>query len=137
MACATCSSRQGGGQYAWLKSSSAGRPIYFVCLPVGRDFKNQIGFGLDDPCAILIVNEESPGGPAMEDAKPWLKGEETCNVLLWNGVPLSVSAPNSVLLKITETVIGSVAVAPGVKLIAVGRSIFGTCTFGDSGCADR
>ena len=43
------------------------------------------------------------GGAAMEDAKQWLKGEETCNVLLWNGVPLSVAAPNSVLLLITET----------------------------------
>jgi elongation factor P len=43
------------------------------------------------------------GGAAMEEAKQWLKGEETCNVLLWNGVPLSVAAPNSVLLQITET----------------------------------
>jgi elongation factor P len=40
---------------------------------------------------------------AMEDAKQWLKGEETCQVLLWNEVPLSVAAPNFVLLKITET----------------------------------
>lgn len=41
--------------------------------------------------------------PAMADAKQWLKGEETCNVLLWNGVPLSVAAPNTVILKITDT----------------------------------
>ncbi|WP_439640912.1 elongation factor P [Nevskia sp.] len=40
---------------------------------------------------------------AMADAKQWLKGEETCTVLLWNGVPLSVAAPNTVILKITET----------------------------------
>lgn len=40
---------------------------------------------------------------AMSDAKQWLKGEETCTVLLWNGVPLSVAAPNTVVLKITET----------------------------------
>lgn len=43
------------------------------------------------------------GAAAMEEAKQWLKGEETCSVLLWNGVPLSVAAPNSVLLQITET----------------------------------
>jgi elongation factor P len=40
---------------------------------------------------------------AMIDAKTWLKGEETCTILLWNGVPLSVSAPNTVQLTITET----------------------------------
>ncbi|HZP11333.1 MAG TPA: elongation factor P [Nevskiaceae bacterium] len=43
------------------------------------------------------------GKVACEDAAKWLKGEETCRVLLWNGVPLSVSAPNTVVLKITET----------------------------------
>jgi len=43
------------------------------------------------------------GAAAMEDAKQWLKGEESCSVLLWNGVPLSVAAPNTVELKITET----------------------------------
>lgn len=43
------------------------------------------------------------GDAAMADTKQWLKGEETCTVLLWNGVPLSVAAPNSVLLQITET----------------------------------
>ncbi len=43
------------------------------------------------------------GAAAMIDARQWLKGEETCTVLLWNGVPLSVAAPNSVTLKITET----------------------------------
>jgi len=40
---------------------------------------------------------------AMSEAKQWIKGEETCTVLLWNGVPLSVAAPNTVILKITET----------------------------------
>ena len=43
------------------------------------------------------------GSAAMEEAKMYLKGEETCTVMLWNGVPLSVAAPNFVLLKITET----------------------------------
>lgn len=48
------------------------------------------------------------GEPAMVDAAPWLKGEESCTVTLWNGQPLSVSPPNFVVLKITET-------EPGVR----------------------
>ncbi|MFK8066794.1 MAG: elongation factor P [Gammaproteobacteria bacterium] len=40
---------------------------------------------------------------AMIDAKQWLKGQETCEVTLWNGDPLSVTAPNFVELQITET----------------------------------
>jgi elongation factor P len=40
---------------------------------------------------------------AMADAKMYLKGEEVCVIMLWNGVPLSVAAPNSVMLKITAT----------------------------------
>src|SRR3546814_5580510 len=43
------------------------------------------------------------GEAAMADAAQWLKGEETVRVTLWNGVPLSVAAPNTVELKITET----------------------------------
>jgi elongation factor P len=39
----------------------------------------------------------------MGEATKWLKGEEMCDVTLWNGNPLSVSAPNFVILKITET----------------------------------
>src|SRR3546814_4422039 len=39
----------------------------------------------------------------MADAAQWLKGEETVRFTLWNGVPLSVAAPNTVELKITET----------------------------------
>ena len=39
----------------------------------------------------------------MADAAQWLKGEEECEVTLWNGSPLSVAAPNFVILKITET----------------------------------
>ncbi len=41
--------------------------------------------------------------PAVEDAAQWLKGEEICEVTLWNGSPLSVAAPNFVILQITET----------------------------------
>ncbi|HET7359973.1 MAG TPA: elongation factor P [Rhodanobacteraceae bacterium] len=40
---------------------------------------------------------------AVGDAAQWLKGEEECVVTLWNGVPLSVAAPNFVELKIVET----------------------------------
>jgi len=45
---------------------------------------------------------------AMVDAEKWLKGNETCIVTLWNGAPLTVSAPNFVELTIVET-------DPGVK----------------------
>ncbi|HSR63388.1 MAG TPA: elongation factor P [Gammaproteobacteria bacterium] len=40
---------------------------------------------------------------AMADAAKWLKGEEICVVTLWDGVPLTVAAPNFVELEITET----------------------------------
>lgn len=40
---------------------------------------------------------------AMTDASKWLKGNETCVVTLWNGAPLTVSAPNFVELEIAET----------------------------------
>ena len=40
---------------------------------------------------------------AVEDAAQWLKGEEICVVTLWNGTPLSVAAPNFVILQITDT----------------------------------
>lgn len=40
---------------------------------------------------------------AMADAAQWLKGEEACTVILYNGRPLNVTAPNTVILKITQT----------------------------------
>ncbi len=40
---------------------------------------------------------------AMVDAKQWIKGQETCQLTLWNGEPLSVNAPNFVELQIIET----------------------------------
>ncbi len=43
------------------------------------------------------------GETAMIDAKQWLKGQEVCDVTLWNGEPLSVVAPNFVELEITES----------------------------------
>ena len=40
---------------------------------------------------------------AMADAAKWIKGQEECEVTLWNGSPLSVAPPNFVILKITQT----------------------------------
>ena len=40
---------------------------------------------------------------AVGDAAQWLKGQETCNVTLLEGQPLSVTAPNFVELQITQT----------------------------------
>jgi elongation factor P len=37
------------------------------------------------------------------DAAQWIKGEETCVVTLWNGLPLAITPPNFVELKIVET----------------------------------
>ena len=43
------------------------------------------------------------GKTAMEDAAPWIKGEESVRVMFWNGSVLSVTAPNTVELTIVET----------------------------------
>lgn len=40
---------------------------------------------------------------AVADAAKWIKGEEVCQVTLWNNSPLSVAAPNFVELTISET----------------------------------
>ncbi|MEQ8231943.1 MAG: elongation factor P [Gammaproteobacteria bacterium] len=40
---------------------------------------------------------------AVGDAAKWIKGQELCEVTLWNDVPISVTAPNFVVLRITET----------------------------------
>jgi translation elongation factor P (EF-P) len=53
-----------------------------------------------DPATFEQISADKP---ALVDAAQWIKGEETCKVLLWNGVPLSVSAPNFVELQIVET----------------------------------
>ena len=42
------------------------------------------------------------GETAVGDAAQWLKGEETCIVTLWNGVPMAIQAPVFVTLKITD-----------------------------------
>jgi elongation factor P len=40
---------------------------------------------------------------AVGDAAKWIKEQDLCNITLWNGAPLTVDAPNFVILKIVET----------------------------------
>jgi elongation factor P len=44
------------------------------------------------------INEATLG-----DAKLWLKEQDICILTLWNGIPLAVTPPNHVILKIIET----------------------------------
>jgi elongation factor P len=37
------------------------------------------------------------------DSKKWLKEEDICEVTLWNGIPLLVTPPNFVVLKVVDT----------------------------------
>lgn len=43
------------------------------------------------------------GEAAVGDAAKWLKEQDLCVVTLWNNVPLTVSPPNHVELKIVQT----------------------------------
>lgn len=40
---------------------------------------------------------------AVGDANKWLKDQDMCEVTLYNGLPISITPPNFVVLKITET----------------------------------
>jgi elongation factor P len=40
---------------------------------------------------------------AVGDASNWLKEQDVCVITLWNAVPISVTPPNFVVLKITDT----------------------------------
>lgn len=40
---------------------------------------------------------------AVAEAKMWIKDQDMCILTLWNNAPLSVTPPNFVVLKITET----------------------------------
>jgi elongation factor P len=42
-------------------------------------------------------------GHAVTEAKNWLKEQDHCQITLWNNVPLTVTPPNFVELKIVET----------------------------------
>lgn len=52
--------------------------------------------------------QHAANAAAMGDAVKWIKEEDFCDVTLWNGFPISITAPNFVTLKVTET-------DPGVK----------------------
>lgn len=43
------------------------------------------------------------GEAAMEDAAPWIKEQDVCQVTLWNNEPLTVTPPNFVELEVTQT----------------------------------
>lgn len=43
------------------------------------------------------------GKTAMEEAKKWIKEQDTCHVVIYNGTPLSIEPPIFVTLKVTET----------------------------------
>lgn len=45
---------------------------------------------------------------AVGEAAHWLKGQESCIMMLWNGQPLSITPPNFVELKVLRT-------DPGIK----------------------
>lgn len=45
----------------------------------------------------------SAGEAAVVEAKQWLKEQDMCTVVAWNGDPISISPPNFVELKIVET----------------------------------
>ena len=40
---------------------------------------------------------------AVADARHWLKEQDECTVTLWNGSPLTVTPPNFVVLRVTQT----------------------------------
>ena len=40
---------------------------------------------------------------AMGEAAKWIKEQDNCTVVLWNGSPIAVEPPNFVVLEITET----------------------------------
>lgn len=52
--------------------------------------------------------QHTVGEAAMGDSSKWIKENDKCDVTLWNGHAISVTAPNFVELKVVET-------EPGVK----------------------
>jgi len=47
--------------------------------------------------------QQAADAAAVGDASQWLKAQDTCEVTLYNGSPISVTPPNFVELEITET----------------------------------
>ncbi len=55
-----------------------------------------------------FMNEESyeqysADETAVGEAKNWLREQDVCMITLWNGLPISVTPPNFVVLEITQT----------------------------------
>ncbi len=42
-------------------------------------------------------------GEALGDVKLWLVEQDTCVVVLWNGLPISATPPNHVILEVVDT----------------------------------
>ena len=63
-------------------------------------YKDGSGWHFMDPATYeqYMVNEAG-----MSDAQKWLKEEDVCSVTLYNGQPISVTPPNFVNLKVTDT----------------------------------
>jgi len=53
--------------------------------------------------AHVTFEQYAAGEAAMGEAKRWVREQADCILTLWNGIPLLVSAPNFVVLKIIET----------------------------------
>ncbi len=47
--------------------------------------------------------QQAADAAAVGDAHQWLKAQDSCEVTLYNGTPISVTPPNFVELEITET----------------------------------
>lgn len=47
--------------------------------------------------------QHAASGDVVGESKLWLKEQDICTIVMYNGTPLSVEAPNFVTLKITET----------------------------------
>ncbi len=68
----------------------------------------EMQFLYNDGEAWHFMNPESfeqiqAGNSIVGDAGQWLKGQEMCSVMLWDGQPIGVTPPNFVVLKITQT----------------------------------
>lgn len=51
----------------------------------------------------VSYEQQAADANAVGDAHLWLKAQDTCEVTLYNGSPISVTPPNFVELEITET----------------------------------
>ena len=59
-----------------------------------------------DHCHVMhpdTYEQSDADANVVGDAAQWLKGQDTCTVTLWNGLPIAVSPPNFVSLRITRT----------------------------------